>query len=135
LQAGLLSLRLAKLDEWNNQRRSAAEYYMSELADFDGLELPVEKDFGDMVYHLFIIKHEDAPSIVKHLNGNGVGSALYYPKSLHEQEVLMEIPGFVKPVLPIAEGCASKTFAIPCYPGITKGQQDEVIATLKQFFA
>ncbi|MCL2606817.1 MAG: DegT/DnrJ/EryC1/StrS family aminotransferase, partial [Coriobacteriia bacterium] len=134
LQAGLLSLRLTKLDEWNEQRRAAAEYYMDKLEGVGNLEMPIERDYGKTVYHLFILKSPDAPAIVEFLQENGVGSALYYPKSLHEQEVLQEIPGFVKPVLTVAEDSASKTFAIPCYPGITQEQLDEVVAGVKSFF-
>jgi len=135
LQAGLLSLRLAKLDEWNNQRRDAAAYYREALAGLGDLEMPVERDYGKSVYHLFILKSAQAPEVVAHLQGQDIGSALYYPTSLHEQEVLQKIPGFVKPSLPVAEDSASKTFALPCYPGITREQQDEVIAAVKGFFA
>ena len=135
LQAGLLSLRLSKLDEWNSQRCIAAEYYMKELAGVGDLEFPVERDYGSSVYHLFILKHAQAPDIVAHLRENDIGSALYYPKSLHEQEVLEQIPGYAKPSLPVAEDSASKTFALPCYPGITRNQQDEVIACLRGYFA
>jgi dTDP-4-amino-4,6-dideoxygalactose transaminase len=135
LQAGLLSLRLTKLEQWNQQRRDAAAYYRDALADLDDLEFPLEHDYGKSVYHLFILKSAQAPDIVKHLQSCNIGSALYYPKSLHEQEVLLKIPSFVKPSLPVAEDCASKTFALPCYPGITRQQQDEVIAALRQFFS
>ncbi|MCL2680116.1 MAG: DegT/DnrJ/EryC1/StrS family aminotransferase [Coriobacteriia bacterium] len=135
LQAGLLSLRLAKLDEWNNQRREAAAYYRQHLAAITELELPVERDWGKMVYHLFVLKSARAPEIVAYLQQQGIGSALYYPKSLHEQDVLLKVPGFVRPSLPVAEDSASKTFALPCYPGITREQQDEVIAALGAFFA
>ena len=134
LQAGLLSLRLAKLDEWNGQRRAAAEYYIEKLDGVGNMEFPVERDYGQTVYHLFILKSPDAPEIVNYLNENKIGSALYYPKSLHEQDVLLEIPGFVRPTLLVAEDSASKTFALPCYPGITREQQDEVIAAVKAYF-
>jgi len=135
LQAGLLSLRLIKLDEWNQQRRQAAEYYLEKLVDVGDLEMPVERDYGKGVYHLFILKSAKAPEAVSYLHEQGIGSALYYPKSLHEQEVLREIPNFKKPTLPVAEDSASKTFALPCYPGITQVQQDEVIEAVRTFYS
>ena len=134
LQAGLLSLRLTKLDEWNQQRRDAAEYYMDQLAGVGDIEMPVERDYGKGVYHLFIMKSAKAPEAVAALQRQQIGSALYYPHSLHEQDVLNELPGFVKPNLPVAEDSASKTFAVPCYPGITREQQDEVVAAVKAFY-
>jgi len=138
LQAGLLSLRLTKLDEWNNQRREAAAYYMQHLEQYfkgaGDLKMPIERDYGEMVYHLFILKSVHAKEIVSYLHSQDIGSALYYPKSLHEQEVLNKLPGFIRPTLPVAEDSASKTFALPCYPGITRAQQDEVLAALKRYF-
>jgi dTDP-4-amino-4,6-dideoxygalactose transaminase len=135
LQAGLLSLRLTKLDEWNAQRKFAAAYYREQLSDIKNIELPRECSYGDSVYHLFIVKSEQAPRIVEYLSEKNVGSALYYPKALHEQEVFSQLPNWEKPHLPIAEDAASKTFALPCYPGITRQQQDEAIVALRSFFA
>ena len=135
LQAGLLSLRLSKLDEWNEQRRAAASYYLGELEGVGNLELPQEREYGKGVFHLFILKSPNAPDIVQYLQDSGVGSALYYPKSLHEQDILLEIPGYIKPSLPVAEDCASKTLAIPCFPGITKEQLETVVVTLRRYFS
>jgi len=135
LQAGILSLRLKKLDEWNGQRAAAATYYDQELAGVGNLITPYIEEFGTHIYHLYILKTDRAVELQKYLGEQGIGSALYYPMSLHEQECFDELPGFEKPSLPVAEDCASKTVAIPCYPGIARGQQDEVIAAIKAFFA
>ncbi|MBK5210893.1 MAG: DegT/DnrJ/EryC1/StrS family aminotransferase [Coriobacteriia bacterium] len=135
LQAGLLSLRLTKLDEWNDQRRAAAHYYSEQLAGVGDIEFPREASYAEPVYHLYILKSQSAPEAMKALQARGIGSALYYPLSLHEQECFEKLEGWVKPSLPVAEDAANKTFAIPCYPGITKEQQDEVVAALKEIYA
>lgn len=135
LQAGLLSLRLTKLDEWNEQRRAAAAYYNEQLAGVGDLEFPVEAADMKHIYHLYILKSAKAPEIMEALHERGIGAALYYPFSLHQQECFKELPGYVMPSLPVAEDSANKTFAIPCYPGITREQQDEVIAALKEICA
>ena len=135
LQAGLLSLRLTKLDEWNDQRRAAAEYYNEQLQGVGDIEFPVEREFAKHIYHLYILKSKIAPQVMEQLHERGIGSALYYPFSLHQQECFKEMPGYVEPSLPVAEDSANETFAIPCYPGITREQQDEVIAALKEICA
>ena len=61
----------------------------------------------------------------------GIGTALYYPLAVHEQEALRTFPGFVRPDLPVAESCDGRTFALPCFPGITREQQDEVVRVVK----
>jgi dTDP-4-amino-4,6-dideoxygalactose transaminase len=61
----------------------------------------------------------------------GIGTALYYPLALHEQEALTSLPGFVAPSLPVAESCDGCTFALPAFPGITREQQEQIAAIVK----
>ena len=131
LQAAILSVKLPHLDTWNGQRRTAAALYNELLAEVDGIELPVERAYGEMVYHLYIVKSDSADKIMAALGDAGIGTALYYPLALHEQEVFTKREGFVAPSLPVAESCDGKTFALPCFPGITREQQEEVVAVVK----
>ena len=55
LQAAILLVKLPHLDRWNAERRAAAAVYDELLADV-ALELPVARDFGESVYHLYIVK-------------------------------------------------------------------------------
>ena len=131
LQAAILSVKLPHLDRWNGERRAGAAYYNEQLAGIAGLELPVERPYGEMVYHLYIVKTDAAESVLAALSAEGIGTALYYPLALHEQEAFTLREGYVKPVLPVAESCDGKTFALPCFPGITREQQDAVISVVK----
>ncbi len=129
LQAGILSVKLPHLDRWNAERRAGAAVYGELLADAKALELPVARDFGDSVYHLYVVKAESAESaerIMGAMKDAGIGTALYYPLCLHEQEAFATVENFVRPSLPIAESCDARTFALPCFPGITRQQQEEV---------
>jgi dTDP-4-amino-4,6-dideoxygalactose transaminase len=128
LQAAILSVKLPHLDTWNAQRRAGAAVYDELLAD-SGLELPVTRDYGVPVYHLYIVKaasEEAAGSVMAAMAEAGIGTALYYPLALHEQEVFTARPGAAIPSLPVAEACDARTFALPCFPGITRQQQEEV---------
>ncbi|MCL2491858.1 MAG: DegT/DnrJ/EryC1/StrS family aminotransferase [Coriobacteriia bacterium] len=135
LQAGLLSLRLTKLDEWNAQRGDAAAYYDKEFSKIKGVTVPAVDSTGTHIYHLYILKTDQASELLEFLQSRGIGSALYYPHSLHEQVVFESLSGWVKPSLPVSEDCAGKTIAIPCFPGITKEQCEETADAVKEFFA
>jgi dTDP-4-amino-4,6-dideoxygalactose transaminase len=137
LQAGILLVKLQHLDEWNAQRRAAAAVYDELLAD-TALELPVTREYGDAVYHLYIVKAASAAvaeKVMAALGAAGIGTALYYPLCLHEQEALATLPGYIQPSLPVAESCDDRTFALPCFPGITREQQDEVVRVVKEAMA
>ncbi|MDI6692639.1 MAG: DegT/DnrJ/EryC1/StrS family aminotransferase [Anaerosomatales bacterium] len=135
LQAAILLVKLPHLDAWNAERRAAAAVYDELLADVSGLELPVVREYGDAVFHLYIVKAADtemAERVMRALNEAGIGTALYYPLALHEQEALAKLPGFQRPSLPVAESCDGRTFALPCFPGITAEQQREVVRVVKE---
>jgi dTDP-4-amino-4,6-dideoxygalactose transaminase len=137
LQAGILLVKLPHLDEWNAQRRAAAAVY-DELLAGSALSLPVALDHGDAVYHLYIVKAESpaqADKVMGALKEAGIGTALYYPLALDEQEVFTKRAGYEVPALPVAHSCDGTTFALPAYPGITRDQQEEVARVVAEALA
>jgi len=130
LQAALLSAKLPYLDGHNEQRHAAAKYYDAAFSGTLEIETLIERDYGTMVYHLYIIKSEKCPQIQAALSSAGIGNAVYYPLSLHLQEALTLLPDWQVPCLPVSESCDNKCLGIPCFPGITEAQQDEVIRTV-----
>jgi dTDP-4-amino-4,6-dideoxygalactose transaminase len=135
LQAAILLVKLPHLDTWNAERRAAAVVYDELLAGVEGLDLPVVRDYGVPVYHLYIAKSARAEAVMSALGEAGIGTALYYPLALHEQECFESVEGFVKPSLPVVESCDAATFALPCFPGITRAQQEEVVRVVKAALA
>ena len=134
LQAAILLVKLPHLDRWNAERRAAAAVYNELLAGVGGLELPVAREYGEAVYHLYIVKAESgeaADTYMAALKEAGIGTALYYPLALHEQAAFDGVAGWTQPSLPVAESCDARTFALPCFPGITREQQEEVVAVLR----
>lgn len=134
LQAAILLVKLPHLDEWNAQRRAAAALYAELLAGVEGLELPVSRDYGETVFHLFIVKAatvELADKVMAAMKEAGIGTAKYYPLALHEQPAMESLAAFSKPSLPVAESCDERTFALPAFPGITPEQQQEVAAVVR----
>lgn len=131
LQAAILLVKLPHLDAWNDQRIAAAAIYDELLAGIEDLELPVVRDHGKGVYHLYIAKSSRAAEVMAALKEAGIGTALYYPLCLHEQEAFTQRADYVQPSLPVAESCDGVTFALPAYPGITREQQEEVVRVVR----
>ena len=57
LHAAILSVKLKKIDEWNDRRREIAALYTEGLKD-TSLKLPTEKPGYRHVYHLYVIETE-----------------------------------------------------------------------------
>ncbi len=131
LQAAILLVKLPHLDTWNAQRREAAALYNELLAGTPDLELPVTREYGDAVFHLYIVKSTRAAEVMDALKEAGIGTALYYPLALHEQDAFTNRDDYVKPSLPVAESCDGVTFALPAYPGIAREQIEEVARVVR----
>lgn len=129
LQASILLAKLPHLDAWNAARRSAAAVYGELLAD-TGLTLPVVRDYGEPVFHLYIVRSPERDRIMEALLAAGIGTAVYYPRSLHLQEVFTHL-GYSAGSLPESEAAERETFAIPLFPEITRAQQEEVAAVIR----
>lgn len=128
LQAGILSVKLPHLDRWNAERREGAAHYAELLAGAPGISLPATREHGESAWHLYVVKADStelAEKVMDAMKAEGIGTALYYPLALHEQEAFAHL-GYEKGSLPIAESCDDTTFALPCFPGMTADQREEV---------
>ena len=85
LQAGLLTIRLARLEEENRQRRLAADLYRDLLRDLPLTLPPTDGPHDRQVYHLFVVEVPERDRVLRHLRGAGIGAAVHYPTPIHLQ--------------------------------------------------
>ena len=129
LQAALLSLRLARLDEENDQRRRAADVYRDLLGELP-LVLPAP-DAADerQVYHLFVVEVAERDNVLRTLRGAGIGASVHYPTPIHLQPAWRCL-GYGRGDFPVAERFAEHCLSLPCFPGITEEEQVRVAEAL-----
>ena len=130
LQAAILLVKLPHLDRWNAERRAAAAVYDKLLAD-SSLGLTAVREYGESVYHLYIVNSPERDRLMSALTAAGIGTAAYYPVPLHRQEAFAHL-GYAEGSLPVAEAACPQTFALPAFPGITREQQETVVAVLRE---
>ncbi|WP_145078339.1 DegT/DnrJ/EryC1/StrS family aminotransferase [Poriferisphaera corsica] len=134
IQAAILSIKLDQLDAWTNKRIMHAHRYNRHLEDI-AVATPHEYEYRKHVFNQYTIRvHGGArDALLNHLNANGIGARVYYPYPLHTEpcfEYLKYNPGSV----PNSEQAATEVLSLPVYPELTRQQQDEVIACIKDFF-
>ncbi|MFH1822295.1 MAG: DegT/DnrJ/EryC1/StrS family aminotransferase [Patescibacteria group bacterium] len=113
IQAAMLSEKLKYLDEWNSERRSLANLYLNHLDPAICLK---EKDCGQAVYHLFVIKHPKRAALMSYLFKNGIQTLIHYPVPVNKQTPMSQI----NKSFPVSEKFANNILSLPLYPGLTK---------------
>jgi dTDP-4-amino-4,6-dideoxygalactose transaminase len=126
LQAGILSVKLRHLTEWNNQRRLAAEHYQ-ELFSACGnqVTLPDQPDWAKSVYHLYVVRLWNRDEIQKHLLTQNIETGIHYPVPLHLQTAYRSL-GYKSGDFPVTERIASEILSLPMYPQLSAEQQGRV---------
>ena len=125
LQAAILRVKLAHLDEWNARRRVIAEHYQQGLANC-GLTLPFVPDWATPVWHVYVVQHPQRTSFQNTLAQAGVGTLIHYPVAPHRQEAYAHL-GWAQGSLPISEEMHEQVLSLPMFPSMTLAQADIVI--------
>jgi dTDP-4-amino-4,6-dideoxygalactose transaminase len=128
LQAAFLRVKLGKLDDWNERRRSLAERYLQYL-DPDYYTLPVVPEWAEPVWHIFAVRSTRRDVVLQHLADRGIGAMIHYPVPPHLQPAYAELkidPG----AYPISEMIHRQVFSLPLWPQMSLAQQDYVIEIL-----
>lgn len=128
-QAAILSIKLARLESWNEARRAAAAAYRERLASLD-LVLPPEDEDAVSVYHQFTIRVRGRDRLQAWLQDRGIASAIHYPMPLHRQPACAAEKG----TYPVAERVSGEVLSLPIYPEMDGEAVDRVAEAIRAWF-
>jgi dTDP-4-amino-4,6-dideoxygalactose transaminase len=150
LQAVVLRVKLRRLDAWNEARNRHATAYDEAFARGGAQPNTVPLAAGGLplrtpapvaapavhVHHQYVIRVAAAlrDPLRKHLATRGVGSDVYYPLGLHQQQCFAAL-GHREGDLPETECAAREVVALPIYPELTAAQREHVVASVLDFVA
>jgi dTDP-4-amino-4,6-dideoxygalactose transaminase len=136
LQAALLLAKVPHLDSCNENRRRLARRYRKHLGPIiEAGHIRMLDDIqGHHVYNQFVIRADGRDPLRQSLKDAGIGTAVYYPEPLHVQPCFEDLGGKAGD-LPVAEAACKDVLALPCFPGMTNEEHDEVIAAIGWFYA
>lgn len=132
LHAAVLRVKLRHLDQWNERRRMIARRYQQELAALP-ITLPIERDWGRHVYHLFVLRSPHRNALKRHLEERTIATIVHYPVAPHEQTSYAEL-GLSAASLPGAHRIHEEVLSLPSGPHLTLDQCDRVASEIRAFF-
>ena len=132
IQAAGLIVKLKYLDGWSAKRRQNAAKYDKLFAGFAAVTTPVVREGNVSIFNQYVIRAPKRNELQAFLKAEGVGTEVYYPLSMHEQECFKTL-GCKKGDFPVAETAESSSLALPIYPELTDEQITYVADKVKQF--
>lgn len=129
LQAAILNLKLAHLDEENNRRRALAARYLSEIKQPE-LILPTSQTLNQDAWHLFVVRHPNRKGLMDFLVRNQIQAMVHYPVPPHKQPAYAPYNHLT---FPITERIHEEVVSLPLSPYLTDQEADHIIATLNTF--
>jgi len=155
LQAAILRVKLKYIDTWIAKRIENARYYNELLqglspkgtvpAESGAPNHPIglgayfnlqgtvpEYKHAFNYYTIRIKKNRDL--VQERLGANNIACGIYYPLSLHLQEVYQGL-GYKKGDFPLSEEAQDEVLSLPMYPELTSGQIQAVVSVIREALA
>ncbi len=136
LQAALLRRKLARLDDWNDERRRLGAELRERLTGAQGADVvdPVHLPFAgaDHVYHLFVVRCAERDLLREHLSQHGVASAIHYPVPIHRTGAYADL-GLGAGSLPASEALSEQICSLPVFPGMSEAELEQVVEAVHSF--
>jgi UDP-2-acetamido-2-deoxy-ribo-hexuluronate aminotransferase len=136
LQAALLRVKLRHLPAAQAARQAVAARYDAALASLPGLQVPARDPRSSHVFHQYTLTVKEPgrrDALQRHLNEQGVPSAVYYPLPVHQQPGYAYL-GYQMGQFPVAERLCQQVLSLPVHPALTLGQQDFIGSCVRAFF-
>ena len=135
IQASILNIKLARLNEYSAARNLMASKYDEVFSTIEGLEIPYRQENSTHVFHQYTLKTkpELRDRIIRHLKEKGIPAMIYYPVPLYKQEAFSH---YVEDKFEISnvESLCQSLFSLPIHTEIESSNQDYIIQEVQNFY-
>jgi dTDP-4-amino-4,6-dideoxygalactose transaminase len=134
IQAAVLLEKLKIFDDEIAARSKIAERYAQGLGNV--VTVPRLASGSTSVWAQYTIRlpeGADRDAFAAALKANGIPTAIYYPKSMHQQTAYRDYP-VVDGGLAISEGLSADVISLPMHAYLDEASQDRVIQAVRGFF-
>ena len=132
LQVAVLQVKLPLLDAWSEARARNARFYDEALKGVAGVVTPRALPGKRHIYNQYMIRAERRDQLQEFLGKQGIGTAVYYPLSLHEQKCFADL-GYKQGQFPESERACKENLSIPVNPELTDDERGFVATKIREF--
>ena len=127
IQAAILRVKLPFLLQENARRRQIADKYTS-IMDEVAVQPPREMPDTIHAMHLYVVECNNRDSLQDFLKQKKIGSALHYPKAVHQQGAYKKTKGSDQ--LPNTEFLYERILTLPMYPELSDADVERICSEL-----
>lgn len=134
LQAGFLSVKLKKLEDDNQRRRTIAAFYCNYI-DNDKIILPLGQieavdSFQSHVWHIFALRTNNRYHFQQYLLNNNIETLIHYPIPVHKQNAYKE---WNKLSYPISEKIHKEVISLPISPVLLDSDFNFIVEVINKY--
>ncbi len=134
LQAGILSVKLKRLQGWTKKRREVAKKYSALLKDIPEVTPPKIFKERESAFHLFVIRAKQRDALRDFLKGKGVEVGIHYPIGLPYLEAYGYLKKNTPKDFPETFRAQNEILSLPIYPELTTKQIKFITDSIKKFY-
>ena len=129
IQAAILSIKLAKLDEYSAARQQLAAAYDAAFAEIPALVIPKRNPQSTHVFHQYTLQvlNGKRDSLKAFLQTKKIPAMIYYPVPLYDQKAFGVSP---KPNHPVTEHLCSTVLSLPMHTEMTEEVRTYIIESV-----
>jgi dTDP-4-amino-4,6-dideoxygalactose transaminase len=136
LQAAVLRVKLKHLDNWIELRRQKAVAYSKLLNQIAGIQPHYVSPDSYHVFNYYTIRLKknkfNRDKLREYLSRRGIATAIYYPLSLHLQEVY-KLLGYKPGDFPEGEQAQEEVLSLPIYPELRNDEIQEIAKVIETY--
>jgi UDP-2-acetamido-2-deoxy-ribo-hexuluronate aminotransferase len=134
IQAAILDIKLARLDEYAASRNKAAAWYDMAFANHPKLKTPVRSKNSTHVFHQYtlVTNGVDRAKLIEFLNEKGIPAMIYYPVPLHMQKAYLD-PRYKEGDFPVTEMLCKSVFSLPMHTELDEEQLQHITSSVLAF--
>ncbi|HOS72788.1 MAG TPA: DegT/DnrJ/EryC1/StrS family aminotransferase [Bacteroidales bacterium] len=134
IQAAILNVKLKYLDEFNNARKAAADYYDEAFSGCKSLITPERSSFSTHIFHQYTVRVTDGrrDELRNYLAGKDVPSMVYYPGPLHSQNAYRYL-GYGVNDFPVTSELCREVLSLPMHPDLEQDQLDHIAISVLEY--
>lgn len=134
IQAAVLKIKLAQLDNYATARNKAATFYDNAFAGVKSLKTPVRFSKSSHVFHQYTLVTDgiDRNALIEFLASKDIPAMIYYPVALHMQKAYSD-SRYKEGDFPVTEDLCRRVFSLPMHTELDTEQLEFITSSVLEF--